>query len=142
MSGDQRDLVTKLWISDEGTQRRPQVPAEAVLLARDYLSLLLMEVKAEVAHIELLQELYRAKFRCPLSRWFWQGELRPPFTVAAGFRYYQLLPEEIARAVAERGPGVLSGEELAVLLLNPYALWDLADLINYLMPDYWEDCLR
>jgi hypothetical protein len=26
---------------------------------------------------------------------------------------------------------------LAVLLLNPYALWDLADLIDFLLPDYW-----
>ena len=39
--------------------------------------------------------------------------------------------------MAEHGPGVLSSDELAVLFLNPYALCDLADLIDFLTPEYW-----
>jgi hypothetical protein len=87
MTKDQRDLLTDLRISDEATQGRPHLPAEAVELARDYLSLLLMDVRAETAHIGLLQEFYRAQFRYPLSRRFWQGGPRPPLEVAAGFRH-------------------------------------------------------
>jgi hypothetical protein len=81
--------------------------------------------------------LYQAKFRDPLSRGFWLGGSRPPLEVAAGFRHNQLLPEQTAQAVAERGPSVLSHGELALLLLNPYALSDLADLITFLGPEYW-----
>jgi hypothetical protein len=142
MREDQRELVTKLWISDETTQGRPQLPPPAAALARDYLALLLVDDRAEVAHIDLLQEFYRTKFRYPLSRWFWQGEPRPPIEVAAGFRHSQFLPEATAQAVAERGHAVLSPDELAVLLLNPYALWDLADLISFLLPDYWRGRLH
>jgi len=137
MTREHHDLVTKLYLSDEATQGRPKLPAETVELAREYLSLLLIEVRAEFVHDELLQELYRAKCRYPLSRWFCQGGPRPPLEVAAGFRHNQLLPEEIARAVAERGPAVLSADDLAVLLLNPYALYDLTDLIHFLFPDFW-----
>jgi hypothetical protein len=137
MTRDQRELLTNLRISDEATQGRPQLPAAEVALARDYMLLLLVDDRAEIAHIELLQEFYRARFRYPLSRRFWQGGPRPPLVVVAGFRHNQLLPEQTARAVAERGPDVLSPDELAVLLLNPYALWDLADLIDFVLPDYW-----
>ncbi len=32
---------------------------------------------------------------------------------------------------------MLSADELAALLLNPYALWDLSDLIERLAPAFW-----
>ncbi len=141
MSTEQRELLTSLQLSDEATQGRPQLPPETEEFARDYLSLVLVDVRAEMAHVKLLQEFYQAKFSYPLSRCFWQGEPRPSFELAAGFRHNQFLPEQRARDVAEHGPGVLSSDELAVLFLNPYALWDLADLIGYLMPEYWLDRL-
>ncbi len=137
MTSDQRDLLANLRISDEATQGQPQLPAEAVGLARDYLSLLLVDIRALIAHLESLQDLYRAKFRYPLSSRFGLEGPRPPLEVAAGFRHKQLLPEETVRAVAERGIGVLPPAELALLLLNPCALWDLADQIDFLLPDYW-----
>jgi hypothetical protein len=137
MTKDQRELLTNLYRSDEATQGRPHLPPEKVEQARDYLALLLVESRAEFAHVDLLQEFYRAKFRSPLSRWFWDGGPRPRFEIAAAFRHNRFLPEEKARAVAEHGPRVLSADELAALLLNPYALWDIADLIRFSFPDYW-----
>jgi hypothetical protein len=149
MTREQRELLTKLLTSDKATQGQPELPSEIVELARDYLSLVLVDARAEVAHIEQLQQFYRATFHYPLSRRFWLGEQwvpgsegtlaspYPPGEVAAGFRHNQLLPIQTAQAVAERGPGVLSPDELALLLLNPYALWDLADLIDFLLPRYW-----
>ena len=44
-------------------------------------------------------------------------------SAASAFRHHQLLPEDKALAVAERGPEALTADELATLLLNPYALW-------------------
>ena len=41
MSKEDRELVTSLYASDEATQGRPQLPAEEVERARDYLALLL-----------------------------------------------------------------------------------------------------
>jgi hypothetical protein len=138
MAKDHRTLVTNLRVSDETTKGRPQLAPANVALARDYLSLLLVEDRAEIVHIHLLEELYGAKFSYPLSRAFWQGDPRPPMTAVPGFRHNQFLPEETARAVAERGADALSPDELAALLLNPYALWDLADLINSTFPEYWQ----
>jgi hypothetical protein len=137
MTGEHRRLLTDLRLSDEATQGRPQLPDERVELARDYLSLLLTDVRAEMAHIDLLQEFYRTKFYYPLSRRFWDEGPRPSCEVGTGFRHNRFLPEEKARAVAERGPGILSSDELAELLLNPFALWDLADLIDCSAPAYW-----
>jgi len=55
------------------------------------------------------------------------------------FRHHELLPEEMGLAIGERGLGVLPAAELARLALNPFALWDLADLIEESLPDYWLD---
>jgi hypothetical protein len=142
MRKEDRELLTSLHASDEATQGRPQLPAEQVERARDYLALILTAGEAEMAHIDILQESYRTKFRYPMTRWFWQGEPRPRHEPAPGFRHNRFLPAEKAQAVAERGPGVLSPDELAELLLNPYALWDLFDLIHYTFPDYWEPRLE
>jgi hypothetical protein len=137
MSDDHRTLLDTLRASDEAMQGQPQLPAAKVEQARDYLALLLVDHRVEIAHIRRLQELYQTKFRYPLERWFWEGGPRPRCEIAAGFRHNRFLPDEKARAVAERGPGVLSPDGLAELLLNPYALRDLADLIAFSLPAYW-----
>jgi hypothetical protein len=142
MTGDQKQLVANLLASDEATQGRPQLPPETLELAREYLALLLMDVRVEKPHFKTLQEHYRAKFRYPLARCFWQGDPRPATEVAVGFRHNQFLAEQTAQAVAERGPGVLSADELAALLLNPYALWDLSDLIDELEPEFWRERMQ
>ena len=56
-----------------------------------------------------------------------------------GFRHSAVLEERLAQGVLEGGVDRLPDGELARLLLNPYALWDLADLISTLLPDYWLD---
>jgi hypothetical protein len=150
LTDEQRELVTSLYRSDDATQGQPQLPADQVERAREYLALLLVDGEAEMAHTALLKELYRSPFRYPLERPFWwEGPRdwswdppRPPVKIAPGFRHNRFLSRETARAVAERGPGILSPEELAALLLNPYALWDLGDLIDFMRPDYWRESIE
>ena len=67
MTPEQRELLTNLRLSDEATQGQPQLPARMVAFARDYLSLLLVDDRAEMAHVELLQELYQTPFSYPLT---------------------------------------------------------------------------
>jgi hypothetical protein len=65
------------------------------------------------------------------------GADAPGAEAAPGFRHNELLPEGKVLAVAERGPDTLTDAELTTLLLNPLALWDVADVINAMLPEYW-----
>jgi hypothetical protein len=141
----QRDLVEWLWISDSQTNGEPQLKPEQVDQAREYLEDLLMDVLPRLAHVRLLEKYYKAKFDPPLPRRLFPGENLPAPPPPAGFRHNQLLPPEVARAVAEQGPNAriddqpaLPDSELAKLLLNPLALWDVSDLIDTLLPRYWD----
>jgi hypothetical protein len=136
-----RDLLADLRREDERTNGRPTLPSQQVTRAREWLALLLLDGQALCRHAELLQTFYPGRFEPPASRRFRrEGEPQPRETAAASaFRHHQLLPEDRALAVAERGPEALTEDELATLLLNPYALWDLADLIDLILPDYWQE---
>jgi hypothetical protein len=139
-----RNLLSDLRLADEQTNGRPTLTTEEMILARNWLSRILLEGQALCYHVQLLQEFYRSQFEPPsLPRRLWIEGL-PPLrrtSAAAGFRHYQLLPEDKALAVAERGLEALTDDELPVLLLNPFALWDLSDLINTLMPPRWLDLM-
>jgi hypothetical protein len=139
---DERNLLADLRLADEETNGRPTLTAEQASRAREWFTRLMVDGRSANGHIQLLQEFYQGTFAPPsLPRWLCR-EGPPPARRTdpnAGFRHYQLLPEEKALAVAERGPEALTDEELAVLLLNPFALWDLADLILTLLPRYWMD---
>jgi hypothetical protein len=137
ITGKVRDLLTDLRISDQETDGRPRLPLDRVPFAREWLARVLVDGRPLVAHLALLQELYGAKFRTPEPRRFRPEGGRPPVQPPAGFRHNQLLPEETAQAIVERGPEVLTDDELAPLLLNPLALSDVADLVNALLPAYW-----
>ena len=153
--GEVRDLLANLRVSDQQTNGRPELPPEQAQPARDWLCRILVDSRLLLAHLDLLQEFYGARFDSPLPRRF-LGEgglavesLRQAGTERAnggeaprgegvtGFRHNGLLPEAEARAIAGRGPDMLADTELATLLLNPLALWDVADLINALLPEYW-----
>jgi hypothetical protein len=138
---DARDLLADLRLEDDQTGGRPTLPPKHAGPARRWLTRILVDGQALCSHIELLQTLYPGRFQPPLSRRL-QPERGPRLREAAeatGFRHHQLLAEDRALAVAERGPEALTEDELAALLLNPYALWDLADLIDLLLPDYWQE---
>jgi hypothetical protein len=133
----ERNLLTNLRLSDEETNGCPALPADQVERGRAWLARILIESEPWVAHTKLLEKLYRARFRIPLPRVWTEGQRFVAADAARGFRHNQLLPEEEARTLAERGPGEYPPDKLARLLLNPLALWDVSDLINSLQPAYW-----
>jgi hypothetical protein len=102
---------------------------------------LLVDFRALTAHVQLLQELYQAPFQSPLPRLCWINGEQPlnHAPLASGFRHNQPLQEDKIHAIAKRGvgPDVLSNPDLARLLLNPVALWDVHDRIEATWPETW-----
>jgi predicted dehydrogenase len=81
-------------------------------------------------------------FRRPRPRREWPEEGRPDVPAPDSmFRHHELLPERRAEVVAELGVKALAADEMARLLLNPYALWDLADLIDATQPEAWVEAM-
>ena len=131
-----RALLEELHASDRETGGRPRVPSNLVESARDYLSVVVLDFEAQAAHLRLLEEFYQTKFDNPgLSRRLMEGQPVYRIEAAAGFPHKQVSKQ--AEDVAQHGPTVLESHELAELLLNPLALWDLADLIDFRQPGYW-----
>lgn len=169
LSSAEQDLVTNVFISDrrgDGRALSPEeVPIARSLLKRvicDHVALRSMINKLA----EMFQTTFRyAKPRrdrtsalgapepAPTPQRFRSvddvEEAAPPTSrhrlasaqggTATGFRYTELLAEETALQIAHEGLEVLPDSELPRLLLNPFALWDLADLVSYTLPDYWLD---
>jgi hypothetical protein len=137
MTDQQRGVIVNLHISDQQTKGRPLLPPSEVPTARQWLMEAMTDPDKLEEHYALLSELYRCLFRRPTNRRDrWEGE-PPEAPRVESFTHYELLPEERARAVEERGPGILTEEEVANLLLNPFALHDLVDLISTRLPDWW-----
>jgi hypothetical protein len=131
-------LIADLHHSDEQTGGHPTLSAAQVGQARAYLEQLLLDLGDRFQqHIAALERLYGASYRAPLPRSLRGGENPPAPPVPSEFRHSAALAEPLARAVAEGGVDRLPESDLAQLLLNPHALWDLDDLINSLLPDYW-----
>jgi hypothetical protein len=137
LSGEYRSLIVDLCRSDQETGGRPRLPVEQRERAWEHLTAVLVDTRVQIAQLALLEQFHQAKFHPPVPRQVCPGEDLPPPLAPAGFRHNQLLPEDKSSAVVERGPNALTDEELAALLLNPLALWDLADRIHSLLPEYW-----
>jgi alkylated DNA nucleotide flippase Atl1 len=134
------DLIADLHRSDEETGGQPVLSPDRVGTARAYLEQLLLDATDRLQqHIAALEKLYRARFVAPLPRSWRQGSSLPAQPPAVGFRHAGVLEEPLAMTVLEAGVDRLPPGDLARLLLNPRALWDLTDLINTLLPDYWLD---
>jgi hypothetical protein len=135
-----RDLITDLRLSDEETGGYPVLPIAGEKTAREYLEVLLVLPFELARHLDKLDQLYQGNFRAPLTRRLREGfDIPLPPGATANFRHATVLPEPLALEVMERGVQVLQSDVLARTLLNPLALWDLADLICTLLPDYWMD---
>jgi hypothetical protein len=138
-----RDLITRLRHDDEknGTAT---LSGEQVGQAREWLARIIVDSEALRAHLGLLQSLYPgSRFRGTLPRRFWVEGVPPPRAEApVGFRHNQPLEQEKALAIAQGGLVVVSDAELAALLLNPLALWDLSDLISFLHPASWRPRMK
>src|SRR5262245_54048635 len=132
------DLLLHLRSSDEQNNGQPRLPPGQEEIAREWLARILVDVRWLFAHLRLLEDFYQARFREPLPRYYWvEGVEQPPAEPPAGFPHNTLLPEDRAVAVTRQGPGVLRPGQLAALLLNPLALWDLSDRVNFDRADYW-----
>jgi hypothetical protein len=130
---DACELVDYLYIEDERTNGAPALSGERLGLARQWLIRVVFHRVDRLAHVEELQRSYARSRRCST-----QGT-SPRGTI---FRHHELFPEAKSLALAENGPAKLSGDELARLLLNPFALLDLADLVGALAPAAWLDLLE
>jgi hypothetical protein len=130
-------LIADLRLSDEETGGHPILPPDTVATARLYLQQLLLDIGPRLKkHIANLEMLYRGTFVPPLPR-SWRPDLPPGPGKSTGFRHAEVLAEPLAQTVLEGGVDRLADADVARLLLNPHALWDLWDLIHTLLPDYW-----
>src|SRR5262245_22448583 len=123
--GLQRELLTNLRIADHETNGHPLLAPDQVEPARNWLSRILVDARALRGHINLLQDLYQAKFRFRPARRDWMaGEPAPRVEGSGAFRYRQLLSEEKVLAIARdgleakdnQGIDVLTNREVAELL--------------------------
>ena len=95
-------------------------------------------------HIGLLQELYDSQFHYPRARRdCWSHEQVMVAPTKTPFRFIERLDEQQVLAVIEGGPDsfkdtkIISDEKLGELLLNPFALYDLFDVIDDVLPEAW-----
>jgi hypothetical protein len=138
LRGPIRELIVALRLDDQSG--RPLAPATADIgLLRAHLERVLVDTVLRQQHTELLKDLYRGPFRAPCPRRDLPEGARPEPPAETVFRHHRLLPEPLALAIGRHGLDALPSDELARLALNPYALWDLADLIEETLPDYWLD---
>jgi hypothetical protein len=139
MTREQRDVIVNLHITDQQTKGHPVVRPEEVPTARQWLLEVLADSDKLSEHAALLAELYRGVIRPPTSRRDrWHGE-PAAWPSPSTFTHFEPLAEGLAKAIAENGSAVatLTEDQLARLLLNPFALYDLADLIRTTLPNWW-----
>jgi hypothetical protein len=127
------ELVDYLYIEDERTNGAPALSGERLDLARDWLVRVIFQRTDRLAHVEELQRCYGRSRR---------SSQRGDANGGTIFRHHELFAESKALTLAEKGPADLAGDELARLLLNPFALLDLADLVGALAPAPWLDLLE
>ena len=133
-----RDLMQRLRDSDRATGSRPLLPAGGRDKAQPWLRRILVDFDALDQHIALLQDFYDAPFRYSRpQRNDWAAEQLLPPAEPSKFAHAARLADDRVAAVADQGVEVLSDEEMAALLLNPFALYDLFDVIDDLHPERW-----
>ncbi len=125
---DARELIDYLYIEDERTHGQPSLPADRLDLARDWLVRIVFQRTDRLAHVEELKRRYRSSPRRGTGAG--RGSI---------FRHHELLGEAKALALSQNGPITLDSHELARLLLNPFALLDLTDLVEATLPAAWLD---
>jgi hypothetical protein len=136
---DEKDLLVKLWVADEHNHRPGEALLDATQLdrARAWLRRILADGRARETHTDWLCEVCQTTFRPALPRRICEGLEPPQPAPDPRFAHRTLLPEACVAQILKEGVEELPADTVGPLLLNPYALWDLADRIYYEMPDYW-----
>lgn len=133
-----RDLIESVFHSDRTTGGRATLPAGGRDRALAWLRRALVDFASLEQHLALLQEYYDAPFRFPRPRRdCWTAEQLLPHAGPTKFQHTDRLPDERVAAVADQGIEAFSDQELAGVLLNPFALYDLFDVIDDLQPEHW-----
>lgn len=131
-------FIDELHRSDSQTGGHPVLPPQQIPAAYSYLERLMLDPADQLrSHVAFLEQVYGVRFVPPLPRSWRQGTTTQTPTSPVGFPHCSVLPERVATPVLEGGVERLPQEELPRLLLNPLALWDLNDLINTLLTEYW-----
>jgi len=105
--------------------------------ARRWLERILVDPFARAAHTDWLRDAYAAQFLPSSPRRLLHGTEPRRAEPDSRFPHRDLLPSSIIEAVLQTGVAALDGPAVSRLLLNPYALWDLSDLIWDRLPDHW-----
>ena len=138
-----RDLLRVLFDSDRATNGSPALPDGGREEALSWLRRAFVDFEALEQHLLFLRELYDAPFSFPRPRRdCWTAEQLQAPTEPTKFRHVSRLDDERIRAVADEGVDALSDAELAKLLLNPFALFDLFDVIDDLLPEKWQPVMH
>lgn len=136
-------LLNSLFESDRESNGSPTLLPEHREQALRWLRRSLIDFDSLDQHIGQLQRLYQSRFRYPRPRRD-RGNLQLPVEPPqdSAFRHAGTLPDEKVTAILDKGVDGLSNDELARLLLNPRALFDLFDCIDELQPDYWIEAIH
>lgn len=136
-------LIKRLYASDRESGGAPAIQAGERDQALDWLRRALVEFDSLDQHFGLLQKLYASPFQYPRPRrdaWNLQQPVEAPSK--SSFTHATELDDELVTAVLDKGVDCLSDDDLAQLLLNPFALFDLFDCIDDVQPDYWIDAIH
>jgi len=135
------ELLSSLLKRNTKTNGSPGLEPSELASVREWMAEVVSSVLALEAHCEWLENAFGAKLRFTRSRWD-EGALEDDVLQPnPAFPHRERLDRETALDVAEVGVGAIADDELPQLLLNPYALRDLADLIHFTLPDIWLDRL-
>ncbi len=138
-----------LLAEDDRTQGNPSLPLSSRLTieeAVDTLNTLLVDFLLLNQYVNRVAMHYqsRKKPRRVTKESREERERREIKELVGAFRHKQLLPSRLVWKIAEHGTGVFLKEEshrLPTLLLNPFALWDLADCVMEVGKHYSENHL-
>lgn len=133
-----RQLLTDLSAEGGSTNAQPVVKDRDFGLALEWLQRILIDSSLRQAHVEELRSLGQGEFQ-PADLRRDRSDSGPQGQPGSdpSIHHHNLLPEDRASAVAQGGVASLKGDELALLLLSPVALLDVADLIDAKSPAWW-----
>jgi hypothetical protein len=141
---EESELLNQLWLAEKTNHDPAKALADqaAQTRARAWLQRILADIRALEAHTKWLGEVCQTTFRPALPRRVCDGFEPPQPEPDTRIPYRDLLPKACATQIAKDGVDFLVPDMVARLLLNPYALWDVEDLISMEWSDYWDPLLH
>jgi hypothetical protein len=132
-------------LRDNRQEKRPLLADKDAAFARSWLERILVDSPSLIVHLEELKQASGHDF--PLPKWrrdLAGDETSPEHPPDQGGRKGNLLSETQAQAIVDQGtaafdiPGAI---DVGALLLDPFALCELADLIDWQFPEAWMDAM-